>query len=192
MTGDLNQTGLTERSGLPDALRVLVDEYPRAGWETHPRFSDLIGFWMERHVMFRRLQALLQQDARDMIERRMAPDIYALRLARFGSMLVHGLHEHHTIEDFHFFPPLSAAEPRLARGFDMLERDHHELMEGIAEFGSFARTAGRGFDEAALREHVSGLLPVLEGFSTILARHLDDEEDLVVPVLLSRQVALPF
>ena len=45
------------RAGLPDALRVLLADYPREGWESHPHFTGLVRFWLDRHLMFRPLQA---------------------------------------------------------------------------------------------------------------------------------------
>ena len=46
---------LETRTGLPDALRVLLAEYPREAWETHDNFGALIRFWLDRHLRFRRL-----------------------------------------------------------------------------------------------------------------------------------------
>jgi len=45
---------LRHRKGLPDALRVLLEQYPRALWESHQNFDGLTRFWLERHLMFRR------------------------------------------------------------------------------------------------------------------------------------------
>ena len=44
---------LTARRNLPEHLRVLAEKYPATSWQTHPNFSDLASFWLERHSMFR-------------------------------------------------------------------------------------------------------------------------------------------
>ena len=59
---------LTKRAGLPDALRVLVAEYPRATWEGHANFGELVRFWMDRHLTFRKLTAVLREDAQALID----------------------------------------------------------------------------------------------------------------------------
>ena len=44
---------IATRHGLPDEFKVLLDRYPRAGWRDDPGFSDLVAFWLDRHLMFR-------------------------------------------------------------------------------------------------------------------------------------------
>ena len=41
---------LSKRDGLPDALRALIKAYPRAGWVQNPNYSQLIAFWLDRHL----------------------------------------------------------------------------------------------------------------------------------------------
>jgi len=53
---------LRSREGLPDALRLLVDEIPRPTWEAHPNFGGMVQFWLQRHMMFRRLLDVLEAD----------------------------------------------------------------------------------------------------------------------------------
>ena len=56
---------LKSRDGLPDALRVLLAEFPRQGWERHPHFAGLVQFWLDRHGMFRQLTEALRSDAEE-------------------------------------------------------------------------------------------------------------------------------
>lgn len=42
------------------------------------------------------------------------------------------LHEHHTIEDQHYFPVFQVADQRLARGFDVLERGHEIIHHALS------------------------------------------------------------
>lgn len=176
---------MTDRDALPEPLRLLLDSYPREGWEAHPNFQGLVQFWMERHLMFRQLLERLGGDAQEMLDGGLGAEAYAPRLGRFGNMLLEQLHGHHQIEDQHYFPLLARAEPRLERGFDMLERDHLALDPALVAFAEAANGMLRGPpDEAAAREATAGVLSQIEGLTRLLDRHLTDEEELVVPVVL--------
>ena len=51
-------------AGCPIPLRLLAERYPRIGWEAHPHFTALTRFWLDRHLGFRRMQAMLADDTR--------------------------------------------------------------------------------------------------------------------------------
>jgi len=181
MTSDPDDPlALGTRTGLPDALCVLTLELPRAGWESHPGFAGLAQFWMDRHLMFRRLMAALQADAEARIDDRMAPRDFTARVQRLGGMMVGTLHEHHGVEDAVYFPQMQRMEPRLLRGFEMLDRDHHALDDWLARFTEAANGAIARPD----RDAVGAFHGELARFAPLLSRHLEDEEDLVVPVIL--------
>ncbi|MDJ0821162.1 MAG: hemerythrin domain-containing protein [Paracoccaceae bacterium] len=169
---------LTSRKGLPEALRVLLAEFPRPDWEAHANFTGLVQFWMERHVMFRRLTEALREDAEAAVDGRLDPVQHGARLGRLGSMLVQQLHGHHQIEDHHYFPQLIGMERRLSRGFDVLDKDHHALDGLLGRFTEKANAVLQGQGEAGVF-HAE-----LVSFEGLLHRHLEDEEDLIVPVLL--------
>ncbi|MEQ6249468.1 hemerythrin domain-containing protein [Sulfitobacter sp. HNIBRBA3233] len=182
MTNEKSDFDLTKRSGLPDALRALLTEYPRAGWEENPNYSQLIAFWLDRHLMFRRLNTQLLGDAEAMLDKRDDPDTYRRKLHRFGGMLIGELHGHHQIEDAHYFPVMSRLDTGLARGFDILDRDHHQmdaLLSALAESANAVLKAGDDITDPVAEFHRT-----ISGFAPMLDRHLVDEEDLVVPVLL--------
>ncbi|GAA0294505.1 hemerythrin domain-containing protein [Rhodovulum strictum] len=180
---------LGHRTGLPDALRVLLDEHPRDLWDSHARFGSLTRFWLERHLMFRTLIDRIGAESRALVERHAEPEQAVRNTARYAQLLLTELHGHHRIEDLHYFPRLLAAEPRLARGFDILDGDHHALD------GQLAALAGaiNGLVRAApadRRDRAGTLGATLTGFGRFLDRHLVDEEDLVVPILLKHGEAL--
>lgn len=174
-----------DREGLPDALRVLLTEYPREGWAAHANFQGTVAFWLDRHMMFRKLSNHLQGDAEAMLDGRMDPRTYAGRMAKLAEMLVGQLHGHHQIEDIHYFPVLQRQDARVARGFDILDRDHHDLDGLLERFVGAANAAlGKFGDKAAFRDGVGAFHRNVTAFDGFLQRHLTDEEDLVVPVIL--------
>lgn len=180
---EIEALGLDTRSGLPDALRVLLAQYPREAWARDPGFSPLIRFWLDRHMMFRKLTRRMTEDARAALEGRSDPRAHAAALARFGGMFVQELHGHHHIEDAHYFPVLSRHDARLERGFALLDADHHALDGHLQAFVTRANAVLQA--EAPTRHDATGtFLDGLDGFAPLLERHLTDEEDLVVPVLL--------
>lgn len=176
---------LDTRRRLPDALRALVEEIPRESWRSHPNFDQLVSFWLDRHMMFRQLMEMLQTDARALIDNRLDQRDYANRLGRFGGTFVNELHGHHTIEDHHYFPVLSAAEPDFARGFEILDCDHHAIdavLNGFVERANAVLRSGQ--DKNLFRDATGRLSEEMTAMARLLDRHLEDEEELVAPVLL--------
>lgn len=169
---------LDQRAGLPDALRVLLEQHPRDTWPDHDNFAGLVAFWLDRHLMFRRLMQALIGDAEQAIDRRIDARTHAANLSRYGSMLLQGLHGHHQIEDHHYFPVLSAREPVLQQGFDLLDSDHHAMDGLLNRFAEGANGVIQGKTEPGV------FRADLLSFQSMLDRHLVDEEELIVPVIL--------
>jgi len=176
---------LFTRTGLSDELLVLLKRHPRATWQGHQDLTDMGRFWLERHAMFRELAAALTDGATDFAEERTAPAAFLPWFAPRFNFFLNELHTHHHVEDHHYFPAFRAAEPRLARGFEVLDRDHATidgLIHALADAGTALDAALRGPGDipaarATLAATLGKTLPAL-------TRHLDDEEDLVVPLML--------
>lgn len=176
-------TDLDGRKGLPEHLRVLADLYPRTEWQGHPNFNELTAFWLERHGMFRQLNATLIENT----ERRLDKDNprFGPELQRYTGFYLNQLQGHHQIEDHHYFPQFIPLDARLEQGFEILDRDHHALdghIHALAETtNAVLHRLAAGQDD--LRES-QALLAAQKAFSAFLHRHLEDEEDLIVPVIL--------
>jgi hemerythrin-like domain-containing protein len=100
-------------------------------------------------------------------------------------MLIHELHGHHQIEDTQYFPTLAGLDKTAAQGFDLLDADHQSLDQLLHDLAEGANRVLRGCDTAAAFTDASGALhKQITGFKPLLNRHLTDEEELVVPVLL--------
>jgi iron-sulfur cluster repair protein YtfE (RIC family) len=184
----MTSLALATRSGLPAEYQVILADYPRAGWPDHRDFNGLAAFWLDRHLAFRQTLQSLTADAHSRLDQGLAPQAYANRLVRLGSGLLSDLVGHHQIEDTAYFPHLARLEPRIARGFDMLDADHHALHALIDRFATGANAVLAAVDDSRQHQTTARFLADLQDFSHLLARHLDDEEDLVLPVVLKHRV----
>ena len=176
---------LAKRDALPDALRVLVEQFPRDAWEYHKNYSGLIAFWLQKHMSFRKLMERLNADAEQALDGNADPMRYKQALSRFGGMLINELHGHHQIEDAHYFPVMARLDKKVSAGFDLLDKDHHALdgiLAGLTGGANAVLQENRG--GAAFRDEVAAFRGLLRDFDPMLNRHLIDEEELVVPVLL--------
>lgn len=181
----MSDLALENRDGLPDALRVLLEAYPRQGWSQDPGFDGLIRFWLDRHLMFRRLMAEMRTGTEGLLDRKIDPKQFAGQVSRYGGMFVNGLHEHHTIEDTYYFPTLQQKDARVAKGFDILDADHHALDGHLSNFVDSANGVLSRLDDRDLLQTNAGTFKDrLTEMERLLNRHLNDEEELVVPVIL--------
>jgi hemerythrin-like domain-containing protein len=179
---------LAQRSGLPDEFRLILAEHPRADWQDHRDFNGLAAFWLDRHLAFRQMLELLQSDTQAMVDGQLSPESYAARLSRLGSRLLGDLMGHHQIEDDVYFPELARLEPRIAQGFTMLDADHHDLHGLIDRFAAGGNSVLSAAGDAAQKAAAGRFLDDLDAFDRLLIRHLTDEEDLVLPVVLKHRV----
>ena len=186
----MTDTNIHTRTSLPADMRLLLKDYPREAWPDHPNFAQSIQNWMGAHGMFRNLADLTRIAAEGYLDRDDSAEAFATRLSRYGNLLVANLHGHHTWEDRSYFPELSRADPRFDRGLEMLETDHEELDETLDRF---TRTGNRvlkliDLDAAEARDEAGALRDLTEEIDGFLDRHLTDEEDLVVPILLHHKM----
>jgi hemerythrin-like domain-containing protein len=179
---------LDTRTGWPDGLRIFLDRYPREAWLSHRNFGERMRFWMGVHGGFRELGSALGVATADFREGEVTPDRFRQWFVPRLNYLLSHLHTHHQIEDFDYFPVLAEAEPRLAKGFEVLESDHEAIHRTIEELAA----AANGFivveagDRDALLASGAHYADASDRLIGQLTRHLDDEEDLIVPLVLDR------
>lgn len=175
---------------MPKEMRFLLEDYPRDSWDAHPGFKEKTKHWLGAHQMFRRVAERVRLDTEGLLNKDAALDDYAGRLSYYGGNLVGNLHGHHGWEDHSYFPELSAADPRFDAGLDVLENDHAELDKVLDDF---TRTANRviklaGLDEAQAFEEAAQVHRQSEVIEAFLQRHLSDEEELAVPIILHHRL----
>lgn len=192
MTGEhkLPQPGelLDQRQSLPADLTWLYERYPRDIWQGHQDLGDMARFWLRRHDMFREVGSMLQRGIDEWREKPDDPGSLSAWMAPRINFFLGQLNDHHQIEDHYYFPLFKGAEPKLERGFDLLDSDHHvihEALEGNAE------TANAFFEslvkeKEAARYAADAYASANEQLVALLTRHLADEEDLIIPMVLDR------
>jgi hypothetical protein len=173
-----------------DAWRSEVERFlARHPRETWPRSrSTAAAFWLEVHDHLRRDTAGLRAASTDY--RNSPAQLAAVAAPRLRG-LVAAMHGHHQIEDFHYFPALRHTEPKLAAGFDRLEREHVSLtgkieaaLGAIAELHAAVKGSAEPTAPATISLAVQRYVDAAEALCRELEGHLSDEENLVVPLLL--------
>ena len=186
MTGDPNSPRLWP----PERDRKL-ERYPRDRWASHPSLD--VAFWLEVHSRFRiqcaELIALTDEYRQQRLPLRELAIVATPRVAG----LLTDLRGHHQIEDHHYFPVFRRLVPTLGEGIDVLERDHAELDRDSFALGNAERelravAVGGGSGTGPATATIAGrrFVAAANTLCTHILRHLADEEDLVVPLLIEQ------
>ncbi len=186
----MTQLDITLREGLPPELQTLYRDLPRDRWPDHPNLANSTRNWMGAHAGFRQLGAWLQSDAERYLGGDLDDQAYADLLGPVGDSLVRNLHGHHSWEDRHFFPELAAADPRFEAGLEMLETDHvalDALLDDLTQTGNRVLRLAT-LEPAQMPDNAARLRDLSERLNGFLERHLTDEEDLVVPIILHHRL----
>ncbi|AZV78700.1 hemerythrin domain-containing protein [Parasedimentitalea marina] len=175
---------------MPDEMRFLLKQYPRDSWDAHPGFREKTKHWLGAHQMFRRVAERIRLDTEGLLNKDIGLGDFARRLSHYGGNLVGNLHGHHGWEDHSYFPELSGADPRFDAGLEVLEQDHADLDKVLDDF---TRTANRlikltTLDRAQAYEEAARVLKTSAAIEGFLKRHLSDEEELAVPIILHHRL----
>ena len=172
----------------PAELLFLRDLYPRESWVNNPALGDLGHFWLHKHASLNGLAARVGEAG--VAWRAGAVDSLRFRANFVPALrqLLGDLEGHHQVEDQYYFPQFRRIEPRLAGGFDILESDHTAIHARIVATVEAANTFLRAPPEDAggLRRAADRYVDATGLLIAGLARHLTDEEDLVIPLLAAR------
>jgi len=176
---------LHERAGLPAPFRYLEEGCPRAEWGEAGRIHAMAAHWLEIHGWFRGMLGGLTGLTGQWREGNTpSPQQYQAALMPRLQQFLQNLDDHHQRESRMYFPAFIRQEPKIAAGIALLDRDHdavHALLERMVETANAFNLAVR--DGAELKAPGEALADAIEGAAAPLARHLHDEEDIVIPVL---------
>ena len=185
---EIDLLSLKTRTALPAGLAFLLDAYPREVWEGHPNRGQWCEFWLQRHQMFRDFSTALADACGQLADGRVEAAAFHEWFVPRVNFYLGEIDTHHKVEEYHYFPVLAQADPKMARGIELLEGDHrvvHDLLH--AAHGAVVAL------DAAIRETPADIVSTApsarDGIAALgdgLGRHLDDEEDLIVPLILDR------
>ncbi|WP_269516214.1 hemerythrin domain-containing protein [Brevundimonas subvibrioides] len=175
---------LATRPGLPEPYRYLLADLPRERWHGH-EIAAMARFWLQMHAGFRcevaRMDALIDQWRSGTLA---LPDLHRQLIPTLQGFLQH-LEGHHNIETHHYFPTMRRVEPRIGSGIDLLDRDHdviHGHLESLFQTG-LAFHQGISAKASTAGDAAARLGDALDAAGPVLGRHLEDEEDIVVPLI---------
>jgi hemerythrin-like domain-containing protein len=179
---------LGQRERLPDDLHFLLERYPRDEWSDHANIQGMAQFWIQRHDMFRELGGMLTGAIAAFREGKTTPREFAAFFAPRLNFFLGHLDGHHNIEDQVYFPAFARAETRLKRGFDILDSDHHLIHNALEQNAETANAFLQALDADADKQRFAAdaYAGANERLVAMLGRHLDDEEDLIIPLILER------
>ncbi|WP_439476735.1 hemerythrin domain-containing protein [Brevundimonas sp.] len=176
---------LASRTGLPIGLRYLLDEFPRDRWTA--TLDETAAFWLQMHASFRGHQAHLDGLVGQWRANGDAAALHRQLIPALQSFLQH-LDGHHRIESGQYFPMMRTIEPRIDAGIDLLDRDHdaiHETLEALFRGGlAFHQAMAANAPDAA--DRANRLSDLIDQNARPLLRHLEDEEDIVIPLIQLR------
>ncbi len=172
---------LGTRDGIPDDIAYLRARYPQGDWAAHVNFGQLCDFWLHVHRSLRSEGAAVEAIIADFREGRLDPRTFPQRFVPALNQFLGHLDGHHRIEDSVYFPKFRALDPRMARGFDLLDADHHAIHDALESTVTSARGLLASLtDTRAADAHAAAAASL----TRLLLRHLADEEDLVIPAML--------
>ena len=175
---------LHTRAGLPEPYRYLLADLPRDRWHGH-EVAAMARFWLQMHSGFRREAAAMDALTGQWRLGALAlPDLHRRLIPTLQSFLQH-LDGHHNIETHHYFPTMRQVEPRIGAGIDLLDRDHdviHGHLETLFQTGLAFHQGVSGHAPTA-SDAASRLADALDKAGPSLSRHLEDEEDIVIPLI---------
>jgi hypothetical protein len=166
----------------------LLERHPRATWPSQE--NPATEFWLGVHSGFRRDAAALTALGQDFVDGRLrAPELAVVAGSRLYGLAA-ALRGHHEVEDHHYFPVLLQTFPYLGDGLERLGKEHGALAEDIREALAALReltASAQGSSQTlpqSAQHAAERFVSVAERLQRRLLRHLDDEEDLVIPALL--------
>lgn len=182
-----NNASADKEERLTPDLLALREQHPRESWPALPRGS-LPSVWLSMHDSLRDGQAMLERLATHWQLKMIDDATFRDRALPMLRQHLGHLHGHHRLEDTHYFPQFRSIQPRLVKGFDLLERDHADLNAAIDVLEDLTRRlASLDLENPETRTDIQRMADALHRIGPDLRQHLLDEEDLVIPLLATAQ-----
>lgn len=165
-------------------MLYLRDAFPRERWTG--AMPETAAFWLQMHAGFRAQQRHMADATANWRSGKLDPrGLHAALMPTLQAFLQH-LDGHHRVESGHYFPQFRLIEPRIQSGLDLLDRDHdaiHAHLDALFHAAvAFHQAVAAQSPDAT--DHAHQLADVLDRAAPGLIRHLDDEEDIVIPLMI--------
>ena len=183
------------RTAMSPTLRGGLIDVPRDAWADDPRFQGEPAFWLQIHRALLDAAAELPRRCERLLlagEADEKPPVALLRGVRaLGRQLTEHAHGHHHIEDHHFFPVFARAVPALVPHLALLDGDHRvlaDVLDGMEAATAALPASLEGATGAARRDALLApterLLGASRRFDELFRRHIGDEEEICIPLML--------
>ncbi len=181
-----------QRTCLSPVLRKSLFELPRERWALMPGFSGEPEFWTQIHEGLLSASATLAAWSEQALGENEPTRLHQIvpQIRSLGSRLIHHSHQHHHIEDDYFFPVFLKAHAQLKNPLDLLDSDHKvlgEVLDGLEKAVNDLTIRPEGNDAQkrnAWLKQTEGLLHAAQRLDRLFIRHIGDEEEICIPIML--------
>lgn len=173
------------RQGLPEEVRNRLIALPREEWREHENYLISNARPLQRnHNSLKRQARHYHASLEQLLNQRESAGADTdgmVEVEQLGKSLLRNLHSHHGYEDSSVFPVLCRDHPRLTAGFDLLEQDHGVLEASLEELD---RNLRRFAEQKPATQVISEAHAQADKLIRLLHRHMDDEEEIIMPIYL--------
>ncbi|PCH61995.1 MAG: hypothetical protein COC19_03540 [SAR86 cluster bacterium] len=171
---------LNQRTQLPQEIIPSLLSPQRSQWKKHPRIGT-VDIFFTYHEYLRQTSLSLKTSLELLLNENQASTVNLDKIKTIAGELIHHTRHHHSIEDKHYFPSIMRQFPQLERGLNMLDADHDMIVSHLNQIEIIASNMPSVKNSTEwlnqLHQHVAIL-------ATILPRHFQDEEEIIIPALL--------
>ena len=173
---------VTTRTGFPASLKTDLIDGNFTNWKQHPKFLMSGAALHAFHNRLRKACDTLTNELGNEASSHNKDAIYHWRLPAFGQQIIEVAHSHHHAEDNFYFPQYRALFPQLDRPLDLLDGDHRVLEQSLDDLQA---SLGK-LSESSTVDKWEKSRDIAEELGRVINRHLDDEEEIVMPAIIQR------
>lgn len=174
-----------KRKQLSPEIKQTLLESIRDDWPQHMRYGGMASFWLGIHNNL--LQGTNQladgfETLLDSPPSEIQDALNAKKLQQLGNHLISHLHNHHEIEDHNYFPQFIQLYPNMEHAINLLDGDHQVLHQALddTQLALVDLMAQKPID----RDMIAQMAKSSRDLEKIITRHLWDEEEIIIPILL--------